>query len=214
MAMVTPEVPTFFCADVDDVDGLGAEVGGHVGDEDASFVCRVRVVLELDAVDGLVGADVEEGGVRVLGDGGGGREGGVLAVLAGPGEGGGGELVGLLEGLVAPGAGDEEVGGGGGGGAEVERHGGELGGRAALQEEHLVGVGHGEQRAQIGLGLLDGGVELLPAVAHLHDAHPGAAVVDQLRLRLLEHGERERGRARREVVDAALAGGREGGGGG
>jgi hypothetical protein len=111
MAMVTPEVPTFFCADVDDVDGLGAEVGGHVGDEDAGFVCRVRVVLELDAVDGLVGADVEEGGVRVLGDGGGGREGGVLAVLAGPGEGGGGELVGLLEGLVAPGAGDEEVGG-------------------------------------------------------------------------------------------------------
>jgi hypothetical protein len=74
-----------------------------------------------------------------------------------------------------------------------------------------VGVGHGEQRAQVGLGLLDGRVELLPAVAHLHDAHPGAAVVDELLLRLLEHGERQRGRARREVVDAPVPGARAGG---
>jgi hypothetical protein len=73
-----------------------------------------------------------------------------------------------------------------------------------------VGVGHGEERAQVGLGLLDGGVELLPAVAHLHDAHPGAAVVDELLLRLLEDGERERGRARREVVDAPVPGGGRG----
>jgi hypothetical protein len=197
------------CAGVDDaeagdVDGLGAEVGGHVGDEDARPVAGLRVVLELHAVDGLVGADVEEPGLGVLGDGVERREGRVLAVFTRPGDGGGGELLGLLEGLVAPGSGHDEVGRIGGPRAEVERDGGELRGGAALEEEHGVGVGHREERAQVGLGLLDGGVELLPAVAHLHDAHPGAVVVHQLRLRPLEHGERERRGTRREVVDAAL----------
>jgi len=191
-------------AEAGDVDGLGAEVGGHVGDEDARLVPGLRVVLELDAVDSLVGADVEEPGLGILLDGVEGRERGVLAVLARPGDGGGGELLGLLEGLVAPGAGHDEVSGVGGPRAEVERDGGELRGGSALEEEHVVGVGHREERTQVGLGLLDGGVELLPAVAHLHDAHPGAVVVHQLRLRPLEDGERQRRGPRREVVDAAL----------
>lgn len=42
---------------------------------------------------------------------------------------------------------------------------------------------------EVGLGLLGGAVDLLPMVAHLHDAHAEAAVVDELLLHLLKDGE-------------------------
>jgi hypothetical protein len=40
-----------------------------------------------------------------------------------------------------------------------------------LQEEHGVVVGDGQQRAQVCLGGVDDGLELLAAVAHLHHRH-------------------------------------------
>lgn len=62
-----------------------------------------------------------------------------------------------------------------------------------LQEQDLVVGGDAQQRAQVGLRLGGDGHELLAAVAHLHHAHAGALVVDQVALRLLQHlaGRRE-----------------------
>lgn len=206
-----------------DVDGLGAEVGGHVGDQDAVPVLGDGVVLELHAVDGLVGADVEESGVGVLREGAGveGRDRGVLGGLPGPEQVGPAVLGGLLVGLVAPGARHDEVGGVVGPGAQVEGDGGELGRGAALEEEDGVVVGDPKEGAQIGLRLLDHAVELLAAVAHLHDAHARPAVVVQLRLRPQQHGLRQGGGAGGEVEDALRGhaggsggrGGRDGGAG-
>ena len=58
-----------------------------------------------------------------------------------------------------------------------------------------------EQGAQVGLGPLDDALEGRRAVAHLHDRHAGAGVVEELRLDPLEDGDGQDGRARPEVVD-------------
>lgn len=66
-----------------------------------------------------------------------------------------------------------------------EPDGGEHIGALTLQEQDLVVGGNVHQLAQVLLGLLDHGLELLAAVAHLHDAHASALVVDEVLLRLL-----------------------------
>ena len=94
-------------------------------------------------------------------------------------------LLRLLEGLVTPRSGDDVIDGVLGV-AEVEREGGELGGGAALEEEDGVVGRDVEEEAEIGFGFLDDGEELFAAVAHLHDAHAGAAPVVEVGLGLEE----------------------------
>ena len=82
---------------------------------------------------------------------------------------------------------------------QIQRNHGKLRGRAALQEEDLMRIRHGERGTEARLRLgenvrVDGA-----AVTHLHDGHAGAAIVHQLRLRLFEHGFREHGRPRGEI---------------
>lgn len=48
------------------------------------------------------------------------------------------------------------------GAAEVEQHSVELGGGAILEEDGLVGLQQGKERAQVGLALFYGGVKLCP----------------------------------------------------
>ena len=110
-------------------------------------------------------------------------------------------LLGLLERGLRPVAAHDVVGGRAGG-AQVRRHHRELQRRAALQEEHGVVGADPEQRAEVGLGLLDDPLEGRRAVADLHHGHARPGVVEQLRLGLLEHAEGQDGRSRPEVVDS------------
>ncbi len=57
---------------------------------------------------------------------------------------------------------------------------------AALQEQHLVVRGNGEQLAQIGLRLLGDPDEGLAAMAHLHDGHALPVPVEHLVAQLFE----------------------------
>lgn len=206
------------CAGVDDpklrdIHGFGAEVGRHVGDQDGIFVGGRGVVLEFDAVDRLVGADVEVSSVRRLLDLVEGGDGGVFVGFSRPDQVGFRVFGGFFVGLVAPRSGDDVVDGGVGRGAEVEGDGGELGGGAALEEEDGVVVGDGEEAAEVGLGLLDDGVELFASVRHLHDAHAGGSEVEEVGLGLEDDGFWEGGGAGCEVEYGAAVGAGGGGGG-
>ena len=129
----------------------GQDVGGHITHQ--GHVAGVGDVLPLGAVDGVVGAVVEIGrlGVQlqlVLGG-----DVGVVPVLTGGGQVDGAVLLGLLVGQVGEVAGDGVVGL-----ArltdEIQGHGGELGGGAALEEEDLVALGDLQQAAEFGLGVV------------------------------------------------------------
>ena len=135
-------------------------------------------------MDRLVGADVEVFGVLGLRDVIERRDLGVLFRLSRPDEVRLAVFLGFFVGLVAPGSGDDEVGGIGRRGAEVEWDAGELGGRAALEEDDGVVVGDSEELTQIGFRFLDDEVEFFSPVTHLHDAHAAAAVVVKFLLRL------------------------------
>ena len=82
---------------------------------------------------------------------------------------------------------------------QVHGDGREHGGRAALREDHLVVIRNGHDLAQIGDGLVEDIQIHFRSVAHLHHGHAGTAVTQQLLLNLLEHGQRQHGRAGREV---------------
>ena len=86
--------------------------------------------------------------------------------------------LGFLEGFLRPGTGDDVVGRAPG--QQVQRDLGELQGRAALQEQHLVVGGNVQQLAQVGFGLGDDGGELLAAMAHFHHRHAAAVPVEQV----------------------------------
>src|SRR5581483_7047587 len=104
----------------------------------------------------------------------------------------------LADRLLRPGAGIDVIGDGPGG-AEIHRDGGELTGRAALEEEHLVARGHGEERAHQALGLLGDGNESLAAVTDFHHRGAAAAPVGQLLTGLLEDFQWQRRRSGGEI---------------
>lgn len=86
-------------------------------------------------------------------------------------------------------------------GSEVQREKGELRARAARHEEDLVVIAEPHEFLDVSLGLrLHGGI-LLRTVADLEDGHAAAAKIEELRLRLFEHGQGQRRRPRVEVVD-------------
>ena len=155
------------------------------------------------AVDGVVLADVDVIGIRAdgqvgaVGDVGEGLVGGAGDRL------GVDEACGLLIGLLGPLACDDVVGLARGPrqGAEVQRNGGELLGCAALQEQDLVIPGYSGKGAEIGLGLVEDGLEDGGAMAHLHDGLAGAPVIGHLRGALGEDLLGKDGGACGEVVD-------------
>lgn len=63
---------------------------------------------------------------------------------------------------------------------EVEGDGGKLGGGAVLVEDDGVVVGDREKATDIGLGLLDYGVEFFVAMGNLHDEHAGKLEVEEV----------------------------------
>jgi len=77
-----------------------------------------------------------------------------------------------------------------------------------LEEEDSVFGGDIQKGAEIRLGLLDDGEELLTAVAHLHNAHAGSAPVVELGLGLEEDVLRQDGGPGGEVEDPILGLGR------
>nr|GMC67642.1 Uncharacterised protein [Ipomoea batatas] len=100
---------------------------------------------------------------------------GVFLRFSAPDHGGLAVLHCFLVGFVSPRAGDDVIDGVVRG-ADVERHGGELGGGAALEEEDGVILGDAEESPQIRLGFLDDGEELLPAVMEMDLAVTGLVV--------------------------------------
>ena len=183
-----------------DVDGPREDRGGEVGHQ--RDLAGLGHVVELDAADGLVGRVVQIAG------GLGHREGAGL----GSGRVGGGGLVGghddvelvgagLLDGLSGPLAG-VEVGDRVTGGGQVEGDAGELGAGPALEEEHAVVVGHGQEAAQGGLGVGRAGHEVGPTVGDLQDGHSRSAPAGELGGSLLEDGQGELGRTGGEIENA------------
>src|SRR5437016_11190877 len=85
---------------------------------------------------------------------------------------------------------------------QVHRHLRELQGRAALQEQQLVVLRHGEQLAQVALGVGGDADEFLAAMAHLHHAHAAAVPVEHLVARAREHLGGKHCRPGAEIEDA------------
>ena len=152
----------------------------------------VRNVFPLGAVDGIVGAVVEVGGIlgdhqiALLGDV------GVILIL---GAGGDDHLTVLFR-LFGSQVG--EVAGHGIGrlarsADKVQGNGGKLSRGAALHKQDLMGVGHLQQPFQIRLGLVENLLVYLTSVAHLHNGHAAAAVIGHFRRCLLKHGQGEHG---------------------
>lgn len=115
----------------------------------------------------------------------------------------------FLEGFVAPRASDDVIDGGGGG-AEVEWHGGELGGGATLEEENGIFRWDLKEGAEIRFSFLDYGEKFFASVTHFHDAHAGSAPVVEFRLGPEEDVFREGGGPGGEVEDAVLGLGQRG----
>jgi hypothetical protein len=108
---------------------------------------------------------------------------------------------GLLDGVGRPGAGVDIVGGAAVR-EKVQRDHAELQAGPALEENHVEAIVEAEQPAGAGDGVVEDGLELLGAVAHLQDRHAGALVVEQVLLDLFEHRQGQRRRAGVEVDDA------------
>ena len=62
--------------------------------------------------------------------------------------------------------------------------------------------GNAQQRAEVGLGLVDDLLELLRAVADFQDRDAGARQGQQVALGLFQGGQGQNGRTGREIVDA------------
>ena len=184
--------------------GPAQEVGGGVAHQGHPRR-RLRLGEPLGAVDGVVGGEVQVGRPGV------GLE---LAVRGNPVElrgfrrsrdPDGAQLLGLLDGGLRPVAGQHVVGRHAGR-PQVHGEHGELLRGAALQEQHRVVRGEAQERAQVGFGSADDVLESRGPMAHLHDRHPRAPVVEQLGAHLLQDGQGQDGRAGGEVVDAGRRG--------
>ena len=159
-----------------------AEAGRHVSHENSAVLRGEgkRGVVEAEALEGLVSAEVDELGGRVEAELGRRGEAGEVDGLPGPGyccpaaPGGG------RESFIAPGAGDDVVGGVEGGCAEVERHRWEEGGDVAGEEEDCVLLRDMEEQAERRLRSGDSGGEVsLPASHFLFRGGGAAAVVEE-----------------------------------
>mmetsp|Transcript_55687 Transcript_55687/g.122255 ORF Transcript_55687/g.122255 Transcript_55687/m.122255 type:complete len:203 (+) Transcript_55687:720-1328(+) len=183
-----------------DVDGLRTKVRGHIRNE--GHISNLGCVAELHTVDGLIRTIVDIGGFRIqlpllhCRDSGELRAFRVARRLCGP------VLLTLLVRLLAPLPGDDVVRFPLGA-EHVQRNARELESGPSLRKDDLVVVRHSEDVAQVLLGLVGNGHELLGAVGHLHDAHAAALVINELLLNLLEDLQGHLARARREVVDTA-----------
>lgn len=166
-----------------DVHGLGEDHGAHIRHQ--RHTLHLRHLDILGAEDGVVLADVDVACILVVVDGVHVRDVGEVLILAGRDDPGLAELCGFLCGQIGEVSGDDVVGLAGG--HKVQRHHGELLGRAALEEADLIMIWNVHHPAQGGFGVGDDSVEPLAAVAHLHHALAAAAVFEQLCLSLLEH---------------------------
>ena len=170
-------------------------VGHHRGG------AEVRQLVELDTVNGLVRRHVHVRGAR--------RElelllpghADVVLRLVVEGHVDGADLLRLLHRLVRPRPGHDVVGRRAGV-QQVHRHHRELGGRATGKEQDVVVVGDARQLADVRFTLGEDGLERLRPMADLEHRHADAGERQQVALRFLECGERQHGRAGREVVDA------------
>ena len=186
-----------------DVDGPGEDGGGHVRHQ--GHLTRVRDIGKLHPLDSLVGGVVDIGrrlaqqqvGLR--------RHAGEFAFVPALRDGDRAITLGLLDGLLRPGTGLDIIRVLGTP-QQVHRHHGELTGGTALEEQHLIVLGDGQQGAQIGLGLGGDGHVLLAAVAHLRHTHAGAMPVQHLLPGLVENALRQHGRAGAEVIGSCHGG--------
>ena len=182
-------------AEFGDVVDLGEDVGGHIRHQ--RDVAGVRHMVIARAVDGVVCGDVDVPGVRgecVV------RDVGVVVLAGGAGDVDLAVLLGLHQRVVREVAGVDVV-------SlaalhQVQGHGGEHGGRAALQEHDLVALRHAHHVLKVRDGLLEDLQVHFRSVTHLHDGHARTAVAEQVLLYLFEHFSRKHGRAGREIVDA------------
>ena len=191
-------------AELAHVHGTGEDVRGHIADQRHG---DLRDILPLGALDGVVGAIIEVGGLGVqlqlilAGDV------DVLSVLGGGGDVDGAVLLGLLHGLVCEVTGDGVVGLAGLG-HKVQGDHAELHGSAALEEEDLVALGDVHELAEFCLGLVEDLLENLGAMAHLHDGHAGTLIVGDLSAGALEDLQRKHGGACGEVEYAIIGHGK------
>ena len=181
------------------VNRLGEEARRHVCDQ--GYVARLGQLVVDGAVNRLVLADVEV--VGVLGNLDGVDVGHVAErlVLAGRQAVRGAVHLRFLEGLLRPGTGNDVVGHAAFDLHEVHRNGGELRGGATLEEQHLVVLGDAHEVAQVGLSGVDDVLERLRAMAHLHDGHACALVVEHFGCSLLQNRFRQDGGTCRKVVN-------------
>ena len=183
-----------------DVAGAGEEHGGLVGHQNLALGVGQLVIG--GTVNGLVFADVDV--IGVVRDVQMGAVGNIGEVLVG---GGGNDLhltvpFGLGNGLFAPCAGFDVAGY-----AvfhQVHGHHGELHRAAALNKQNLIVFGNVHQRPHIGFRLRKNVLKHLGAVAHLHDAHAAAVIVQHLGGDFLQHRFRHHGRAGGEIVNAVI----------
>lgn len=75
--------------------------------------------------------------------------------------------------------------------AYIERNGGELRGRASLNEDDVIVLGYREQLTEQALRSVVDLLIRLGTMAHFHDAHAGAVIIDQLLLYFFKYGKRE-----------------------
>eukprot|EP00042_Codosiga_hollandica_P000646 m.924019 g.924019 ORF g.924019 m.924019 type:complete len:468 (+) comp116546_c0_seq1:367-1770(+) len=167
-------------ADAAPIDGARQQMGRAVDDQ-WYVTANARQIVELDAVDGLVRADVDVGSViaqlpftRNL------------AAVALCGDLDIGIAARLGRALTRPGAGDDDIDLAAA--AQVQRHDGVFTQPATLHEQDAEVARHCQQLSQISFGRLGNGDELLAAVAHLHDAHAAALPVQHLGRHLAQYG--------------------------
>ena len=187
-----------------DVAGAGEEQGGLVRHQNLAL--GIGQIVPGGAVDGLIFADVDViGVVRDVQIGAVGEVGEVLI-------GGGGDdfdlavPLGLGNGLFAPGAGLHIAGH-----AvfhQVHGHHGKLHCTAALNEEHLIVIRNVHQRPQIGFCLRQDLLEHRGTVAHLHNAHTAAVIVQHFGGDLLQNGLRHHSRSGGKIINTVISHGR------
>ena len=161
--------------------------------------------MVLQAVDGFIDGEVDEGGVFVYVPSFNGRQGGIVELFAAvrrQSDFGIGQAAHLFVGDAAPVARYHCVGG-----REAMRqvHGNhvELRGRAALQEQDFVVGRNVQQRAQVLFGVMEDAEEHFRAVAHRHDGEACAVVVEHFLLRGTQYGFGQDGGTCGKVVDGA-----------